>query len=175
MCLGGDGGGGRFVAEFAFLNTQDKSITIHPMLIFEGSDCRENLLCTLGKLAPQISRLEGATIHVKGRQLRLKIFTLFELCALNAVLGKQGSSVTYFDPWTKVRLDHIRNNKKKLVSPTDNICFLHLPPVLTSMGSSLGKISLFCLLFLDSIFTIKPVLVNQHETCCCSDRSLRWR
>ena len=46
LCLGGDGGGGRFVAEFAFLNTQDKSITIHPMLIFEGSDCRENLLRT---------------------------------------------------------------------------------------------------------------------------------
>ena len=27
MCLGGGRGGGRFVAEFAFLNTQDKSIT----------------------------------------------------------------------------------------------------------------------------------------------------
>ena len=46
LCLGGDGGGGRFVAEFAFLNTQDKSVTIHPMLIFEGSDWRENLLRT---------------------------------------------------------------------------------------------------------------------------------
>ena len=91
LCLGGDGGGGRFVAEFAFLNTQDKSITIHPMLIFEGSDCRENLLCTLGKLAPQISRLEGATINVKGRQLRLKIFALFDLCALNAVLENKAA------------------------------------------------------------------------------------
>ena len=87
------------------------------MLIFEGSDCRENLLCTLGKLAPQISRLEGATIHVKGRQLRLKIFTLFELCALNAVLGKQGSSATFFDPWTNARLDHIRNHKNKAHNP----------------------------------------------------------
>ena len=37
LCLGGDGGGGRFVAEFAILNTQDKSITIHPMSIFEMS------------------------------------------------------------------------------------------------------------------------------------------
>ena len=27
LCLGGGRGGGRFVAEFAFLNTQDKSIT----------------------------------------------------------------------------------------------------------------------------------------------------
>ena len=91
LCLGGGRGGGRFVAEFAFLNTQDKSITIHPMLIFEGSDCRENLLGTQGKLAPQISRLEGATINVKGRQLRLKIFALFDLCALNAVLENKAA------------------------------------------------------------------------------------
>ena len=68
-------------------------------------------------MAPQISRLEGATINVKGRQLRLKIFALFDLCALNAVLGKQGSSATYFDPWTNVRLDHIRNHKNKAHTP----------------------------------------------------------
>ena len=61
-------------------------------------------------MAPQISRLEGATINVKGRQLRLKIFALFDLCALNAVFGPM-------DPWTNVRLDHIRNHKNKAHTP----------------------------------------------------------
>ena len=57
VCLGGDGGGGRFVSEVAFLNTLDKSIKLHPIVLFEGTDCRENLVCTFGKLTPQIRKL----------------------------------------------------------------------------------------------------------------------
>ena len=117
LCLGGDGGGGRFVAEFAFLSTLDKSVTLHPMLIYEGTDCRENLTLTLGKLTPQIRQLEGAPVNVKGRQLKIKIYAVFDLCALNAILGKQGSSATYFDPWTNTRLDHIRNHKGNTHTP----------------------------------------------------------
>ena len=41
VCLGGDGGGGRFVSEEAFLNTLDKSIKLHPIVLFEGTDCRD--------------------------------------------------------------------------------------------------------------------------------------
>ena len=41
VCLGGDGGGGRFVSEVAFLNTLDKSIKLHPIVLFEGTDCRD--------------------------------------------------------------------------------------------------------------------------------------
>ena len=38
VCLGGDGGGGRFVAEFAV-----RKITLHPFLLFDGTDVRANL------------------------------------------------------------------------------------------------------------------------------------
>ena len=88
VCLGGDGGGGRFVSEVAFLNTLDKSIKLHPIVLFEGTDCRENLVCTFGKLTPQIRKLEGAQIYVKGRGLKLKVFACLDLCALNAILGE---------------------------------------------------------------------------------------
>ena len=88
VCLGGDGGGGRFVSEVAFLNTLDKSIKLRPIVLFEGTDCRENLVCTFGKLTPQIRKLEGAQIYVKGRGLKLKVFACLDLCALNAILGE---------------------------------------------------------------------------------------
>ena len=128
LCLGGDGGGGRFVAEFAFLSTLDKSITLHPVLIYEGTDCRENLTITLGKLTPQIRQLEGASVNIKGRQLRIKVYAVFDLCALNAILGKQGSSATFFDPWTNTRLDHIRNHKGNEHTPDkcQDITFLDM-------------------------------------------------
>ena len=72
---------------------------------------------TLGKLTPQIRQLEGAPVNVKGTQLKIKIYAVFYLCALNAILGKQGSSATYFDPWTNTRLDHIRNHKGNTHTP----------------------------------------------------------
>ena len=59
ICYDGDGGGGRFVCEFAFINNIDRKITLHPFLIYEGTDCRENLEVTLGKLTPQFKQIEG--------------------------------------------------------------------------------------------------------------------
>ena len=34
VCWGGDGGGGRFVAEFAFFNSAERKITLHLFLLF---------------------------------------------------------------------------------------------------------------------------------------------
>ena len=59
ICYDGDGEGGRFVCEFAFINNIDRKITLHPFLIYEGTDCRENLEVTLGKLTPQFKQIEG--------------------------------------------------------------------------------------------------------------------
>ncbi len=39
VCFDADAGGGRFVAIFAFLNRIDKSVKLHPFLLYEGSDC----------------------------------------------------------------------------------------------------------------------------------------
>ena len=55
---------GRFVCEFAFINNIDRKITLHPFLIYEGTDCRENLEVTLGKLTPQFKQIEGELIVV---------------------------------------------------------------------------------------------------------------
>ena len=110
VCYDGDGGGGRFVCEFAFLNNIDRKVKLHPILIYEGTDTRPNLEVTLGKLTPQIKKLEGEIIIVGGRRLKIHQVGVFDLSALNTILGKQGHSATFFDAWTDVRLSHIRNH-----------------------------------------------------------------
>ena len=73
VVIDGDAGGGRFVAEFAFLNRKDESLKLHPFLIFEGTDNRENLQKILGQLTQQIKLLEGAKIMVNGEEKTLKL------------------------------------------------------------------------------------------------------
>ena len=128
VCWDGDGGGGRFVAEFTFLNNTDRKITLHPFLIFEGTDVRANLEVTLGRLTKQIKELEGASINIEGKNLKIKQFGVFDLCALNAILGKQNHSATFFDAWTDCTLDHIRNHsgRKHTTSTCKNIKFQSL-------------------------------------------------
>ena len=62
VVIDGDAGGGRFVAEFTFLNRKDKSLKLHPFLMFEGTDNRENM--TLGQLTQQIRLLDGSKIKI---------------------------------------------------------------------------------------------------------------
>ena len=63
---------------------------------------------TLRKLTPQFKLIEGKLIVVDG--LKIHKFGLFDLAALNAILGKQNHSSTFFDAWTDVRLSHIRKH-----------------------------------------------------------------
>ena len=128
VCFDADGGGGRFVAEFAFLNNIDRKIKIHPILIYEGVDTRPNLEVTLGKLTTQIKKLEGEEIIVDGRRLKIHQYGVFDLSALNTILGKQGHSATYFDAWTDVQLSHIRNHSNEIHTPDNckDIKFLTL-------------------------------------------------
>lgn len=119
LCLDGDGGGGRFVCEFAFLNTVDKKLKLHPFLIYEGTDVRENLEVTLGVLTSQFRALEGSKITVKGNVFKITMFGMFDLSALNSILGKQSHSATYFDAWTNCRLDHIQNHSGKQHIPSE--------------------------------------------------------
>ena len=128
VCYDGDGGGGRFVAEFAFINNKDRKVTLHPFLIYEGTDCRENLALTLGKFTEQIRKLEGSLIKVGEKTLKIHQYGVFDLCALNCILGKQNHSATYFDAWTDCRIDHIRNHKCNTHTPESckDICFSSL-------------------------------------------------
>ena len=67
-------------------------------------------------------------MNVKEKQLKIKLYAVFDLCALNAILGKQGSSAIFFDPWTNTRLDHIRNHKGNTHTPDNSkdICFVDI-------------------------------------------------
>ena len=62
VIIDGDAGGGRFVAEFTFLNRKDISLKLHPFLLYEGTDNRENMQKTLTQ---QIRSPEGTIISKK--------------------------------------------------------------------------------------------------------------
>ena len=122
VVIDGDAGGGRFVAEFTFLNRKDKSLKLHPFLLYEGTDNRENMQKTLGQLTQQIRSLEGTIIKVHTKEYKVKLFCLFDLCALNNVLGKQNHSATYPDAWTDVTKAHLSYDSHKGTPHTPETC-----------------------------------------------------
>ena len=100
MCFDGDGGGDRFVAEFTFINCYDRIIYLHPFLLYEGTDCRDNLEVTLGRLIPQIKELHGANIIVRGKMLTLGGVLVLALIVWSTELyfiAEGNHSATYFD------------------------------------------------------------------------------
>ena len=122
VVIDGDAGGGRFVAEFTFLNRKDKSLKLHPFLLYEGTDNRENMQKTLGQLTQQIRSLEGTIINLDTKEYHLQLFCLFDLCALNNVLGKQNHSATYPDAWTDVTKTHLSYDAHKGTPHTPETC-----------------------------------------------------
>ena len=120
VCLDLDAGGGRVVAEFGFLNENSETLKIHPFLLFEGHNVRNNLEISLGGLTEQIRQIDKANVSIDGKLLKIKIYGLVDLCALNTVIGKQNHSATYFCAWTNCKLDHIRNHKN--VEHTESNC-----------------------------------------------------
>ena len=128
ICYDADAGGGRFIAKFAILNGKDQSITLHPFLLFEGSDVRENLEVVFSSFTMQIKSMEGEKLQVNKKSFVLEQFGVFDLCALNNLIGKQNHSSTFPDAWTNVTRDHLQNHKHKNHTPSscDSINFLSL-------------------------------------------------
>ena len=122
VVIDGDAGGGRFVAEFTFLNRKDKSLKLHPFLLYEGTDNRENMQKTLGQLTQQIRSLEGTIISIDKKEYHLQLFCLFDLCALNNVRGKQNHSATFPDAWTDVTKTHLSYETHKGTPHTPETC-----------------------------------------------------
>ena len=120
ICLDLDAGGGRVVAEFGILSEKSETLKIHPILIYQGTDVRQNLEICLGGLTEQIRNLEKSIVKINGKSLKIKLYGLFDLCALNTVVGKQNHSSTYFCAWTSCKLEHIRNHKN--VAHTESTC-----------------------------------------------------
>ena len=136
---------------------------------------RENLEVTLGRLSKQISDLEGDTVVVDGKTLKLKQFGVFDLCALNTILGKQNHSATYFDAWTDCTLKHIRNHSGHIhtTSSCKDIKFLSLKDIETNLtnhslnsmpqrktGNQYGNVIGENLLPLENIFRYIPPLMH---------------
>jgi len=166
VCYDADGGGGRFIAEFAFINRKDEDIVLHPFIIYEGTDIRQNLENTLGKLTNQFKNLEGAKISINGKTLKITQFGVFDLCALNTILGKQNHSSTYFDAWTNVTIDHIRNHKNKAHVPQKckDIQFLKLSDYnknLTHHVVDTGRPLLHFLYVTGHFILLSKVIVNK--------------
>jgi len=128
LCYDADAGGGRFIGEFTFLNCKDEIIVLHPFIIYEGTDVRANLEVVFSSFTQQIKIMEGSKININGKDLIIEQFGVFDLCALNCIIGKQNHSATYPDAWTNVSLDHLRNHKGKPHTPTEckDIQFLSL-------------------------------------------------
>jgi hypothetical protein len=122
VCFDGDAGGGRFVATFAFLNRKDGSIVLHPILLYEGSDCRANLEMTLGEFTQVVREMEGKTVLINNMQVQIKLYGLFDLAALNTIVGKQNHSSSYPCAWTNVLKEHLNSKNHKNKSHTLSNC-----------------------------------------------------
>ena len=90
------------MAIFAFMNRNDSEVKLHPIVLYEGSDSRQNLEITLGTYTKEIRNMEGKEITLGSEQVKIKLFSLFDLCALNVIIGKQNHSSTYPCAWTTV-------------------------------------------------------------------------
>ena len=108
VCFDADAGGGRFLAVFTFLNREDGDVKLHPFIIFKGSDSRKNLELTFGRFTEDIRNLEGREVVVKNEVLKIKLYGLFDLCALNSIIGKQNHSATFPCIWTNVSKEHLQ-------------------------------------------------------------------
>ena len=126
VCVDADAGGGRFLAIFCFLNRFDKDVKLHPWLLYKGSDARKNMEMTVGKYSEQIRNLEGKEVSINGETVKIKMYGLFDLCALNCLVGKQNHSSTYPCAWTSVSKEHLQKHsgKEHIPSKCKDIEFL---------------------------------------------------
>ena len=122
VCFDADGGGGRFVATFAFLNRIDGEIKLHPFILYEGSDNRKNMEMTMGNYTEDIKNMEGKQILINGKSIKLKLFCLFDLCALNNIIGKQNHSSRFPCAWTNVTKDHLHTDNHNQIAHTKDTC-----------------------------------------------------
>ena len=122
VCFDADAGGGRFVATFAFLNRRDSSIVLHPFLLYEGSDSRANLEMTLGDFTETFKEMEGKAVMINNEKVEIKQFGLFDLAALNTIVGKQNHSASFPCAWTNVSREHLNSEKHKHKDHTAEEC-----------------------------------------------------
>ena len=153
--------------------------------MYEGTDNRENLQKTLGQLTQDIRSLEGSTIKVHDKEYIIKLYCLFDLCALNSVLGKQNHSATFPDAWTDVSKDHLSLKSHNGTPHTPETCsgirFMNLedlasnytqhtvkagqPSGLNKTGRDFGSVIHHNLLPIEDLFRCIPPLLHIVMGC----------
>ena len=122
VCFDADAGGGRFLATFTFLNRNDGDVKLHPFLMFKGSDSRKNLELTFGTFTEEIRKLEGKEVMLKNEAVKIKLYGLFDLCALNCIVGKQNHSASFPCAWTNVSKEHLQSENHTGNDHTEKDC-----------------------------------------------------
>ena len=89
------------------MNRYDGEVKLHPFVLYEGSNTRQNLELTLGIYTEPIRDMEGKEVTVGGELVKIKLFALFDLSALNSIIGKQNHAASYPCAWTTVSKDHL--------------------------------------------------------------------
>ena len=87
-------------------------IVLHPILLYEGSDCRANLEMTHGEFTEAVREMEGKDVLVNNVEVKIKLYGLFDLSALNTMVGKINQS-SYPCAWTNVSKQHLNSENHK--------------------------------------------------------------
>ena len=61
-------------------------------------------------------------LKINGKSIKLKLFCLFDLCALNNIIGKQNHSSRFPCAWTNVTKDHLHTDNHNQIAHTKDTC-----------------------------------------------------
>ena len=90
--------------------------------MFKGSDSRKNLELTFGTFTEEIRNLEGKEVMLKNEAVKIKLYGLFDLCALNCIVGKQNHSASFPCAWTNVSKEHLQSENHTGNDHTEKDC-----------------------------------------------------
>ena len=95
---------------------------LHLFLLFEGSDCRKNMEITMGDFTEAYRNLIDQKVQINKSDVIIKTYSLFDLSALNCLIGKQNHSATFPCAWTNVSKDHLSSNIHSCMEHTMKMC-----------------------------------------------------
>ena len=90
--------------------------------MFKGSDSRKNLELTFGTFTEDIRKLEGKEVMLKNEAVKIKLYGIFDLCALNCIVGKQNHSASFPCAWTNVSKEHLQSENHTGNDHTEKDC-----------------------------------------------------
>jgi hypothetical protein len=77
---------------------------------------------TLGDFTETFKEMEGKAVMINNEKVEIKQFGLFDLAALNTIVGKQNHSASFPCAWTNVSREHLNSEKHKDKDHTAEEC-----------------------------------------------------